>query len=308
MTDPSAKPDDVARRQALYDLLGELPPRDRAISARVIRREAREDFELEVLSLELNGQEPVPGYFLTPRRDDGPFPVVLFHHAHGGDHELGKDEVLRGRPAQQRPPFGEALTRAGYAVLCTDMWNFGDRRGRTESALFKESLWKGRVLWGLMVYDSLRSVDYLATRPDVDVARIATMGMSLGSTMAWWTAALDTRIKVCVDICCMTDFQALIDSDGLDGHGIYYYVPKLMQHFTTAEINALIAPRAHLSLAGDHDRLTPPAGLDRIDAALREVYREAGAPEAWTMLRYRVGHIETADMRAESLAFLARWL
>jgi hypothetical protein len=38
------------------------------------------------------------------------------------------------------------------------------------------------------------------------------------------------------------------------------------------------------------------------------VYREAGAPEAWTMLRYRVGHIETADMRAESLAFLARWL
>jgi dienelactone hydrolase len=308
VTDPFGRREQVAQRQTLYDLLGELPPRDRPIAAHVLHREKREDYDLEVLSLDLNGQEQVPAYFLTPRHAQGPFPVVLFHHAHGDNYELGKEEVLRGRPAQQRPPFGEALTRAGYAVLCTDMWNFGDRRGRTESALFKESLWKGRVLWGLMVYDSLRSVDYLASRPDVDMARIGTMGMSLGSTMAWWTAALDTKIKVCVDICCMTDFHALIDSDGLDGHGIYYYVPRLLQHFTTAQINALIAPRAHLSLAGNHDRLTPRAGLDRIDAALREVYRDAGAPDAWMMRRYQVGHIETAEMRAEELAFLARWL
>ncbi|MFN8519697.1 MAG: dienelactone hydrolase family protein [Chloroflexota bacterium] len=308
MTDRFDRPDHAAQRQALYGLLGELPPRDGTISARVVRRESREHFELEVLSLDLNGQESVPAYFLTPRRSEGPLPVVLFHHAHGDNYVLGKDEVLTGRPAQQQPPFGEALTRAGYAVLCTDMWNFGDRRGRTESALFKELLWKGRVLWGLMVYDSLRSVDYLASRPDVDMARIATMGMSLGSTMAWWTAALDTRIKVCIDICCMTDFQALIDSGGLDGHGIYYYVPKLLQHFTTAQINALIAPRPHLSLAGNHDRLTPRLGLDRIDAALRDVYRDAGAADAWRMLRYEVGHIETAEMRAEALAFLTRWL
>jgi hypothetical protein len=38
------------------------------------------------------------------------------------------------------------------------------------------------------------------------------------------------------------------------------------------------------------------------------VYRDAGAPDAWTMRRYEVGHIETAEMRAEGLAFLARWL
>ena len=48
-------------------------------------------------------------------------------------------------------------------------------------------------------------------------------------------------------------------------------VPGLLKHFTTADINALICPRAHLSLAGVYDRLTPPAGLHRVDAALQQV-------------------------------------
>ena len=130
----------------------------------------------------------------------------------------------------------------------------------------------------------------------------------MGSTMAWWVAALDTRIGVCVDICCLTDFQALIDSRGLDGHGIYYYVPSLLKHFTTAQINALIAPRAHLSLAGNFDALTPPAGLDRIDAELRQVYEAESAPEAWKLVRNDIGHFETAAMRATILSFLDQWL
>jgi hypothetical protein len=83
----------------------------------------------------------------------------------------------------------------------------------------------------------------------------------------------------------------------------------MLKHFTTAQINALIAPRAHLSLAGDFDPLTPPAGLDRIDAELRrEVYKAEGAPEAWRLVRYRTGHFETAAMRVEILAFLQQRL
>jgi hypothetical protein len=68
--------------------------------------------------------------------------------------------------------------------------------------------------------------------------------------MAWWTAALDERLKVTVDICCLTDFQALIANHNLSGHGVYYFVPSLLKHFTTSEINALIVPRPHLALAG----------------------------------------------------------
>jgi dienelactone hydrolase len=217
---------------------------------------------------------------------------------------LGKDEVLQGNSYMATPPYAEELTRLGYAVLAIDHWLFGERSGREEIDLFKETLWRGEVLWGKMVYDSLRAVDYLVTRPEVDAQRIATLGMSMGSTMAWWLAALDERIKVCVDICCLTDFDALIAAKGLKGHGIYYYVPGLLKHFTTAEINRLIVPRPHLALAGDRDALTPVDGLERIDRELREAYAAAGAPQAWKLLRYDVAHQETPEMRKEIVAFL----
>jgi dienelactone hydrolase len=293
-----------ARRRELYELLGDLPVRLEPPLARVIGEEERAGFVLERLVLELNGSEPVPAYFVRPQGAAGALPVVLYNHAHGGDYALGKDELLVGRKELQRPPYAELLTSLGYAALCIDAWAFGERRGRSEGEIFRQMLWAGQVMWGMMVYDSLRAVDYLLTRPDVDSARIGTLGLSMGSTMAWWLAALDPRVKVCVDICCLTDFEALIARRWLEGHGVYYFVPGLLKRFTTAQINALIAPRAHLSLAGIYDPLTPPDGLDRIDAALREVYQDAGAPDAWRLSRYACGHLETAAMRAEITAYL----
>ncbi|MDQ3701195.1 MAG: acetylxylan esterase [Chloroflexota bacterium] len=276
--------------------------------AEVVAQEEREAYTLEVLMLDLNGVEPVPAYFTRPRSLPRPAPAVLYHHAHGGDYVLGKDEFLVGRSALQRPAYAEALARRGICGLCIDVWNFGERRGRSESELFKELLWRGQVLWGVMVYDTLKATDYLTTRPEVDSSKIASLGLSMGSTMAWWHAALDERVAVCVDICCLTDFEALIASRNLDGHGLYYYVPSLLKHFTTAEINALICPRAHLSLAGVWDKLTPPAGLDRIDRELQRVYRAAGVPDRWALARYNTGHFETWDMRARITRFLERYL
>jgi len=287
-----------ARRNELMALLGDLPDRHGALAATRVGQEEREGYLLEKLILSL----------ISRPLGAGPFPTILYNHAHGGDYELGKDELIKGRKALQDPPYAQALAQRGYAALCIDTWAFGERRGRTESEIFKLMLWSGQVMWGMMVYDSLRSVEYLVSRPDVDASRLGTLGISMGSTMAWWTAALEPRIKVCVDICCLTDYQALIAARGLDGHGIYYYVPRLLKHFTTAQINALIAPRPHLSLAGIYDRLTPPAGLDTIDRELRQVYAEEGAPEGWRLSRYAIGHFETAAMRAEIMAFLEKWL
>ena len=211
-----------------------------------------------------------------------------------------------GRRCRPRP-YAEALAGMGYGALCIDTWAFGERRGLTEHSIFKRMLWHGQVMWGMMVYDSIRAVDYLESRADVDAGRIGTMGISMGSTMAWWTAALDVRIEVCVDLCCLTDFHALV-ARGLDHHGMYYFVPGLMKHFTTGQINALIAPRPHLGIAGIYDKLTPPEGLDRIDAEVSAAYETAGAPEAWRLSRYDVGHFETAAMRAEVMEFLRQWL
>lgn len=301
-------PQPAERRRELYMLLGDLPPRNRPVSAQTIKREERPGYLLEKLLLDLNGIELAPAFFVRPKSVSGRIPVVLYNHAHGGDYKLGKRELLEGRRALEAPPYADILTSLGYCALCMDTWVFGERATRTEPDVFKEMLWKGQVLWGMMVYDSLRGIDYLLSRPEVDPRRVGTLGLSMGSTMAWWVAALDERVKVCVDICCLTDYQALIETDNLKGHGVYYFVPSLLKHFTTAQINSLIAPRAHLSLAGNLDPLTPPAGLERIDRELKRIYQEKGRPEAWKLLRYDVGHQETPEMRREIVEFLERFL
>jgi hypothetical protein len=271
---------------------------------RTVSVEERAGYTVEKLQLTLNGLEAVPAYFVRPQPLTSKVPGILYNHAHGGTFSLGKEELLAGRKEIIAPAYAEFLTSLGMCALCIDHWGFGERATREEGDLFKEMLWKGQVLWGMRVFDSLRALDYLRSRPEVDGDRIGTVGLSMGSAMAQWVAALDERVKACVDICCLTDYQALIEANNLKGHGFYYYVPALLKHFTAGQINALIAPRAHLSLNGTMDALTPTAGLDRIDAELQQVYAAAGQPSRWRLLRYPVGHQETAEMRAEIQKFL----
>lgn len=294
----------AARRAQLYALLGDLPPRDRPIGGRKLGEEAREHYVLERWQLDLNGVEPVPALLARPRRLAARAPAVIFNHSHGGGYTIGKKEFTDGRSYLQPGPYADELTRLGYVALAIDHWVFGERSHTTEGDMFKAMLWQGQVLWGMMVYDSLRAVDWLAGRDDVDATRLATLGISMGSTMAWWLAALDERVKVTVDICCLTDFHTLLANKDLSAHGVYYYVPRLLKHFTTAQINALIAPRAHLALAGLKDRLTPVEGLDLIERELNRVYADAGHPDRWALRRYDVGHMETPEGRTEVRRFL----
>lgn len=305
---PAGSDDVEARRAQLYGLLGRVPDRGRPVAAEQLGEETRDGYVLERWRLDLNGLEPVPAYVARPLTPSGRAPGVLFNHSHGGGYGIGKQEFIEGRSYLQPEPYARTLTRLGYVALCIDHWVFGERSHTTEADTFKAMLWQGQVLWGMMVYDSLRALDVLADRPDVDPARLGTLGMSMGSTMAWWLAALDPRVAVTVDINCLTDFQALVERKALALHGVYYYVPDLLTHFTTAQINQLIVPRAHLALAGLRDALTPVEGLDRIDAALREAYGRAGHPERWSLLRYDVEHQETAEGRAAVVAFLERFL
>jgi hypothetical protein len=297
------KTDEKSRRKELYGLLGKLPPRDRKVSAKLLSTEDRGTYTLEKLVLDLNGEEPAPAYFASPKGATGKLPTVLFNHSHGGGYKIGKTEFIEGREYMSKPPYAEFLTSLGFNALCFDAWIFGERSGRAELDMFKDMIWHGRVLWGMMVYDALKAVDYLVTRPDVDTQRLATVGMSMGSSTAQWVGALDPRLKVVVDICCLTDWHTLVEVGGLKGHGIYYYVPDLLDHFTAAQMNALIAPRPHLALAGNLDALTPLAGLEKIDLELQKVYATAAHPENWKLLRYDSAHLETPAMREE----IRRW-
>jgi dienelactone hydrolase len=294
------------RRAQLYALLGDLPDRTLPLTARMVSADQGESYVTENLMLSLNGAEEVPALFTRPINAKTPCPAMLFSHSHGGLYKMGKSELVSPAPYGYPVSYAKAMADQGIACLAVDHWCFGERSGRAESVAFKSMLWRGQVMWGMMVYDSLRAVDYLVSRSDVDSARIGAVGISMGSTMSIWTAALDTRIKVCVDLCCLTDFEELERACNLDGHGIYYYVPSLLKYFTMADINALIAPRPHLSTAGIYDRLTPVNGLYKIEKELRDVYTGLGTPDNFILKTYPCGHQETCAMRGDILAFIDR--
>jgi dienelactone hydrolase len=298
----------ASRRKKLFGLLGDLPARKRRVTAQLLREEQTSLYRLERLLLDTGGPEPIPALATLPLSGEPPYPAVLFSHSHGGFYRLGKRELLEGNVYLANPPYADALAERGIACFAIDHLNFGERHRQAESELFKELLWRGQVQWGSMVFDSLAALDYLARRPDIDTERIGALGISMGSTMSYWTAALDERVRVVVELCCLTDWDELIASRGLDEHGVYYYVPGLLKHFTTAELLELVAPRPFLSLSGNQDPLTPPRGLDKLDAAMKKAYRARGAAEAWKMLREDHGHFETETMRRRALEWLERWL
>jgi dienelactone hydrolase len=301
------------RRQELWSLLGDLPE-PRTPTGRLLRSERGEGFTLEHLVLDLNGIQPVPALLLIPDRRPTPAPAIQYIHWHGGNYDRGKEELLEGRPVL--PAYAPVYAEKGIVALAIDSWCFGERRpyaapgdgSRGESDTFKEMLWKGQCLFGMMMFDEWQALNYLCRRPEVDANRVGTFGISMGSTKAWWLAALDERIRCCIDLCCLTDFAALIAEKGLSGHGIYYYVPGLLKRFQAHEINELIVPRPRLSLNGARDHLTPPAGVKRIRDHLYRLYAEHGRPADCRVELFDCGHQETPDMRKLILGWLDRHL
>ncbi len=210
------------RRKELWGLLGDLPWDHKPGPATLVKSERHDGYTLERLVLDLNGIEPVPALLLIPDKRQQPAPGLLYIHWHGGMYDLGKEQLLVGVDAQ--PAYAPVCAEKGIVTLAIDSWCFGERKheaeGRTgEEDAFKLMLWRGQVLWGMMMFDEFRAFDYLASRPEVDPRRVGAMGMSMGSTKAWWLAALEPRVRLCVDICCLTDFDELIRTQGLKGHG-----------------------------------------------------------------------------------------
>lgn len=301
-------PATAARRAALRQLLGPLPVRPDGPSGQLQSAESlATGVRLERWQLLLNSEEPVPALLLLPA-DRPPRAVVLYGHAHGNRYEIGKDELLSGRPALQAPPYGEVLPALGIAVLAVDHWCFGARAQRSERAFVKQLLWNGCTLWGWRVHDTLAALDWLRTQPLLAGLPVAALGLSMGSTMAVWAAALDPRIGACIDLCCLAEYDALLADGSHDLHGEYFFVPGLCRQFSAAEIAALIAPRLHVSLVGRDDPLTPPAGVRAIDLALRAAYAQLGQPAAWQPGSYEAGHQETPAMRQRVLDSLERWI
>jgi dienelactone hydrolase len=148
------------------------------------------------------------------------------------------------------------------------------------------------------------ALDYLSSRPEVDARRIGVTGMSMGATRSWWLMALDERIQAGVAVACLTRYQNLIGHEGLKCHGIYYFVPDVMNHFDTEAVVALSAPRALLLMNGDRDDGSPVDGIRAIETKVRRVYALSGAEPRFRSEVYPgVGHAYLPEMWQKTLSW-----
>jgi dienelactone hydrolase len=301
-------------RAQLWQLLGKLPPRPKAPKVEIVSSEARDGYKVEKFQFDNGAGATVPGYVLLPEKLSGKAPAILYCHWHGGDYEIGKEELFQARQTPEPP--GPALARRGFVVLGIDAYCFGERNGRGpggpeekgsngEMTASKFNLWVGRTLWGMILRDDLMALDYLASRPEVDANRLGVTGISMGATRTWWLMALDERLKTGVAVACLTRYQNLIQHEELKAHGIYYFVPGLLNHFDTEAVVALLAPRPVLFQTGDQDNGSPVDGIRAIESAVRPVYGLYGKESDFQSIIYPgLGHVYTPEMWAKTLAWM----
>ncbi|MBV6656549.1 MAG: prolyl oligopeptidase family serine peptidase [Devosiaceae bacterium] len=303
---PNEKARDEEQRQALDALLG-----DGVIGARFVRVDQTGRGSVpNGARIDLDGQteagERVPLTLLLPATMRGPVPAIVYCHAHGNDYTNSRLEVLEGRPSLQGP-YAPDLLDAGYAVLAMDMPAFGERQEPGEQTRAKAHLLAGKTLFGQMLHELVCGVSFLTEHPAIASARIGTMGFSMGSTHAFWLAALDRRVRAAAALCSFADLGTLVESGAHEGHGLYMTVPGLLGATSTGQIAGLAAPRSLFIGAGMQDWSTPPDAFARARAELEAAY--ADAP---TSLRLHIepdsGHEETPAMRKETLSFLKEHL
>ncbi|MCC2668082.1 MAG: hypothetical protein K0Q72_553 [Armatimonadetes bacterium] len=300
----------------VVESLGDLPPRPAVDKARILSRELRPGYVLERVALDNGVGNEVSALLLTPTGLKRPAPAVLWLHSSTPD----KTQVITPGTNGGEEALGEVLVRAGYVVFAPDAYWHGERAGtgpagsrevQTEEqlSLYKLNIWLGRTLWGMFVRDDQIALDYLVSRPEVDRKRIGATGMSMGSTRAWWLAAVDDRVTTAVGVACLTRYENLIRHGGLNQHGIYYFTNGLLKHFDSEGVLALIAPRPFLALTGDLDAGSPADGVRDLDRIVSGVYSAAGARDRFRSVLYpEVGHTVTPEMRRELLAWFERWL
>jgi dienelactone hydrolase len=305
-----------ATRGIVAKSLGELPARPRT-AVRIVRTDQKDGYRIEKFVFHNGVDFDVPGYIAIPEGFSGRRPAILTMHGHGSS----KENMFGYEPTSQN--VAELLAKKGYVVIGIDSYFNGERRGKgpagelekqarnadQEMSLFKLNLWMGRTLWGMMLRDEQMALDYLVTRPEVDAERIGAQGMSMGSTRAWWLAAIDDRIKAVVGVACFTRYQDLIAIRALRAHGIYYFVPGLLRHFDSEGVMALIAPRPFLALTGDRDAGSPPEGMKTLERILNGFYGLYEKPDAFKSIIYPdTGHVYNDDMKRKMVDWFGRYL
>jgi len=241
-------------RQELLKDMGGLPETRTPLNARVVGRIRTDLFTIEKVIY-----ESLPGFYVTANlyrpNAPGKFPAVLLQAGH----------TQEGKPENQR--IAANLAAKGFVVLCFDPIGQGERE-QTYSRQIDGVLagWSvpehilmdaqaqliGQSLTRYFIWDAMRSIDYLTSRPEVDADRIGAAGCSGGGALTTFIGALDSRIKAVVPACYPASFQVLFPFGDPDGEMTF---PRfLASGLDMADFVELAAPKPWLLEATEVDQ------------------------------------------------------
>lgn len=304
-------------RTSFLDLLGGLPERDGPPPARRLG-EIQTDDGLVIEKLVL---ESFPGYFVTallyrPRKaPDAPVPGVL--------SPCGHSDV--GKAAETYQILHVNLARQGHVVLTYDPVGQGERSqfwddaaGRSKFNLFcGEHAVLGNPLYLLgsslarfRVWDGIRALDYLLSRPEVDPARAACVGNSGGGNLTAYLGALDPRIAVAAPCCYITALPRRManriqeDPDADPEQDIFGFVEAGIDH---AGLLALRAPKPTLLGTARFDFFPIEGARATFDEAHR-LFEVLDAGDRIARVEAPLRHGLSAPLRRAVYEWFARWL
>jgi dienelactone hydrolase len=184
-----------------------------------------------------------------------------------------------------------------------------NRRASQHEPLVGRTIYAAGFTWsGVMFWDDVRTVDYLAQRPEVDPNRIGCVGLSVGGLRSCHLAALHDRIKAAVVVGWMASYPAQLKDHIVHTIGFTKLVPGLMRFLDYPDVAALAMPAALLVINGSRDRLFDLDGVRGCFAKLAACYQKAGLGEKVRTRLYDTPHEFNAAMQAEAWDWLARWL
>ncbi len=249
----------------------EIPPERTPLNARIVATNRFDNYWIENLIFESRPGFPVTANVYRPALPaTGRRPAVLSPIGHF---------LSAGKTATDVQARCIQLARLGFVVLVYDALGQGERMfpGNIHHDAGYALLPLGETIAGWMVWDSIRALDYLVTRDDVDADRIGLTGNSGGGLNTLFTAALDERIHAAVVVGFTFEFGNWLKYGGT--HCTCTHLPGLFGAMNWFEIGGLIAPRALMMLQGENDGIFPVSGAQRSGTEVERLYRLLEQPE-----------------------------
>lgn len=296
---------ETSRRQLLA-MLGLDPfPERMPLRATITGTVERPAYRIEKIVFESVTDLFVTANLYVPRGQAEPVPCIVYLNGHWptlDGAKTGYQDRYLWYPAN------------GFALLVVDPLGYGEIPG-IHPGTNKLNRWdwisRGYTPAGVEVWNAMRALDYLETRPEIDSARVGATGISGGGVMTQYWAALDERVAAAAPSCSTFTIGSQVAADLVLHQCDCTFYPNV-HRLDFPEVLALIAPRPLLVMGGRKDTLFPPAGFR---AAFRNAERIYGLcdPVAPVGPRIRLvesnaGHTDPPHFLAETRRWMCRWL